>query len=204
MNAIAKKSSWSTTDDIAGRYALTLDKARPVAFEPAANEVAARDFDAEADDALALVKDYVTRQPADAPTTMPLSKTNTSLAQPEVSELLAPTISVKPDPQQAYFISTQEWDGYITEVGEDTFEAVIYPVGQAAEFRQDAVTVPVWLVDEDARHRVKPGAIFRLATGRQRRKRQIIHGARVYFRLIVDMRKQEGLDEGALEAFFGD
>jgi hypothetical protein len=198
MRQALKKQEWTYSEDLAGRYAARPASPREETWQPAANEVASRDYTAEARSAESLVEGFV-EEIADnkIPDTRPIELDITG-------KLRAPMITVAPDVQQAYFISTQEWDGYVTDVGPDAFEAVIYPVARTEEFRQDTVSVPLWLIDEDARHRVRPGAIFRLATGRQRRKRQIMHGARVYFRMAADMRKQEGLDREALEAFFAD
>jgi len=207
-----RSAAWSKSEDIAGRYATSLRmNRRAPEFQPAANEVAMRDYDAEAASAVAMVKEYAAG-PGGRPDTLEYrtdpADESTRLSDPQdenaIRRLAAPAISIVPDPQQAYFMSTQEWDGYVTDIRAEAFDAVITPVAGTDDFRQDTVTVPLWLVDDDARERVKPGALFRLATGRQRRKRQIIHGARIYFRVPVDVRKQEGLDTEALEAFFDD
>lgn len=202
MNAVARKWEWSRGEDLAGRYATKTDQERPGAWKPAANEVATRDYAAEALEVGDLVEDFVAELDQEA--AAPDIGTRPPKLPDIAGELAAPPVAIMPDNQQAYFMSTQEWDGYVTDVGDDQFDAVIYPVGGDATFRQDTVSVPLWLVDEDARHRVRPGAIFRMATGRQRRKRQMMHGVRIYFRLAMDVRKQEGLDRGALEAFFAD
>jgi len=120
------------------------------------------------------------------------------------ARLKMPSERLAPDPAPVYFISTQEWDGYVVRVSDDKFEAVIYPVGQDAEYRQDVVTVPFEIVDDDVRRSVCEGSIFRMATGRQRRKRQVMHGVKIYFRPAGTLSNAHPSKAPDLEALFAD
>lgn len=108
------------------------------------------------------------------------------------------------NPAQVYFMSTQEWDGYITEVNDQSFEAVIAPVG-SMEFVEDTMTVPFDQVDDDVRSKLAPGVLFRFAAGNVRIKRQVLHAVRFYFRADVGIDAADaGLTVADFEAAFED
>jgi len=207
MKSASLQKPFVPIEEQAGRYASYQGHGRRMAFEPAANEIGSRDFNAEASDARALVETYVevNAKRVQNDTVALTSRDLLEHVRDNISQRLrAPAINVRLDPAQNYFISTQEWDGYVVSISDEEFDAVIYPVGADGDFRQDTVTVPKWLVNEDASHLLRPGAIFRLATGKQRRKRQNSHSAKLYFRQAVDAKRPEGLTLSALEAFLGD
>lgn len=62
----------------------------------------------------------------------------------------------------------QEWEGYVTRIGEDAFDVRLLDVtaGDAVE-REDAV-IPLEEVSAEDRQRMEPGSIFRWVIGYQR------------------------------------
>jgi hypothetical protein len=184
---------------------------------PATNTLAKRDYAAEAEDATAIIENYIEREDNNSPLHPDFTKAIVSnkltiksalgfglIPNEFADEFTAPVVEVFPDPQQVYFMSTAEWDGHVTRVNENDFEALIYPTGNVEEFREDTVTVPLQYVDDDVRDSVRVGAIFRFATGRVRRKRQIMHGVKVYFRRRESADQSTIVDMTALEALIDD
>ena len=62
----------------------------------------------------------------------------------------------------------QEWEGYVTDIGDDEFSARLLDVtaGDAVE-REDAV-IPLEEVSAEDRQRMEPGSIFRWVIGYER------------------------------------
>jgi hypothetical protein len=195
MRTSANKITNADDLDFSGHYSSVPVRA-PTAVVTVGNDVRRRDFAAEAGSAVNLV------EPSEFPAYKSFIQSFELNATENYTHLTAPNIKVAPDPAQEYFMSTQEWDGYVTEIAGDEIEAVIYPIGDSDGLRQDAVTIPLSLVDDDARARVKIGSIFRLATGRLRRKRQNMHGVKIYFRLAADTKPKQLLSVSDLEGFF--
>ncbi len=212
MNAAAKIDARSTLTDMAGNYADTMggnmDRKRTATVLPAANEVPARHFSAEALDAKSLVDRFVDVKARQVGRNTNGSGPETAIdlqrSRYYVQDLLAPEVRSKPDPKQAYFFSTQEWDGYVTEIRDDEFDAIIYPISHTGNYREDRVTIPISAIADAARDTFRSGAIFRLATGRYRRNRQIINGAKIYFRKGSEISSQRGLTRQAIENFFAE
>lgn len=100
------------------------------------------------------------------------------------------------------FISSQEWDGYVTEVVGDRFRGVIYPLG-ASSADEELVEIPMVYVEEDVRAHVVEGAVFRLSTGRLKLRRTIMQGTRLYFRKAARLRKGPDM-RSALKDLFAD
>ncbi len=80
------------------------------------------------------------------------------------------------------FFSAQEWDGYVAEMHKSHFRGVIYPVGLNNSNSEEFVDIPLEFVDEGDLQHIGPGSIFRLATGRFKRRRQSIQATQIYFR----------------------
>lgn len=101
------------------------------------------------------------------------------------------------------FISSREWDGYVTEVFDDMFRGVIYPISFAGDEPEELIEIPMSFVDEDVRADIQEGSIFRLATGQSKRRRQIMHGTKIYFRRAHRLRSVPKVNE-SLEDLFAD
>ena len=81
------------------------------------------------------------------------------------ADILPP--AVEPVPTSSLH-ALQEWEGYVTDIGDDEFSARLLDVtaGDAVE-REDAV-IPLEEVSAEDRQRMEPGSIFRWVIGYER------------------------------------
>src|SRR5258706_9583387 len=215
MSAAQRKTPY---EDMAGSYAPQQVAPRAIAPTPTINDVKRRDFATEALRAVEFAGTLVAHdgelelpsvfraqkyrqvgQPA-----FPSRASETAphrVEGPPEERKKVPEARVAPDRAQGYFMSTQEWDGYVTQVCKDHFEGVMYPAGHGAERREDLISVPLSLIGDESLSRVRPGAIFRLATGRLRRKKQVMHGVKVYFRPEIPPERRVTFEGAAFDTF---
>lgn len=80
-------------------------------------------------------------------------------------DILPPSVQSLPTPS---LHALQEWEGYVTDIGDEEFEARLLDVtaGDAVE-REDAV-IPLDEVSAEDRRRMEPGSIFRWVIGYER------------------------------------
>ena len=80
-------------------------------------------------------------------------------------DLLPPSVEPVPTPS---LHALQEWEGYVTDIGDEEFEARLLDVtaGDAVE-GEDAV-IPLEEVSPEDRQRMEPGSIFRWVIGYER------------------------------------
>jgi hypothetical protein len=72
-----------------------------------------------------------------------------------------PTISLQP---------LQEWEGYVTEIGPETFTGRLVDVTARRKTEEEMADFPICDLSDDDRELLAPGAIFRWVIGYQRSK----------------------------------
>lgn len=55
----------------------------------------------------------------------------------------------------------QEWEGYVTRINEDAFEAILVDVGQPGEIESKIAEIPLDELDDRDRLNLKEGSVFR-------------------------------------------
>lgn len=104
-------------------------------------------------------------------------------------------------PSHEQFVSTMEWDGYVTDIEPENLRAVVYPVG-STDRDEELVEIPLSLVDTEIRPHLERGAVFRLATGHFKHKRTTIIGTKIYFRTAARFKPRGNVTHEALQGLF--
>lgn len=110
-------------------------------------------------------------------------------------------VSIKDAQEQ--FISSQEWDGYVTAILKSSVRGVMYPVGSVGPQNEELVEIPKEFIGEETSRNVRVGSVFRFATGKLVRRKQIMQGSKVYFRKAARLRSNPE-QVSALEDLFAD
>jgi hypothetical protein len=66
---------------------------------------------------------------------------------------------------KASFAPLQEWEGYVVEIGDETFVARLIDLTSEAKQEEEEVDFPISELSETDKQRLRPGAIFRWAIG---------------------------------------
>lgn len=76
-----------------------------------------------------------------------------------------PEFSPRITPQENFFAALQEWEGYVVEIGNDSFTARLRDVTAGGMHEEEEAEFPLDDISESDRDLLKPGAIFRWAIG---------------------------------------
>ena len=83
-------------------------------------------------------------------------------------------------------VAVQEWEGVVDQVLDDYFEATLVDVSVGARHPTEVMEIPLDLIDEEDRRILRPGTIFRLVIGRERRK-----GGQIQNKTLVYVRRNQ-------------
>ena len=93
----------------------------------------------------------------------------------------APVLSARRRANIASYFALQEWEGYVTSVGSETFMADLVDMTTFATYPQEQVELPLEEVSAEERREMKAGSIFRwtigfetLPSGQRRRVSQLV------------------------------
>lgn len=91
----------------------------------------------------------------------------TATSQHTDDRLRAPLL---PHPQafssrRARFVALQEWEGYVTDIREEDFEARLWDLTGGARREEEEATIPFGEISERDRARMRRGSIFRWSIG---------------------------------------
>ena len=106
------------------------------------------------------------------------------------------------EPHVVSFHALQEWDGYVVEVGPDSFLARLTDVTNDGRPDGEEAEIPLVEIDDDSRSRLAPGQLFRWSIGYERsRSRQKTRVSRIIFRRLPTWtpRELERVEEKAKE-----
>jgi hypothetical protein len=67
--------------------------------------------------------------------------------------------------RENFFAALQEWEGYVVEIGNDSFTARLRDVTAGSMHEEEEAEFPLDDISESDRDLLKPGAIFRWAIG---------------------------------------
>jgi hypothetical protein len=84
--------------------------------------------------------------------------------------ILAPLFPEQPRiiPRGATFTPLQEWEGYVTEIGEETFTARLLDLTQDGVVEEEEADFPIAEISDTDQSVLQPGAIFRWVIGYRR------------------------------------
>ena len=69
---------------------------------------------------------------------------------------------------QYSFLILQEWEGYVVSISKETFTARLVDVTRTRSLEEEEADLPLDDLDDDARRKISPGAIFRWVIGYHR------------------------------------
>jgi len=88
-------------------------------------------------------------------------------------------------PETVSFYALQEWDGYVLELGTESFRARLTDLTKAGPPDREEAEIPYSELDEESRSMLAPGRIFRWAIGYERsRSGQKTRVSRIVFRRL--------------------
>ena len=70
-----------------------------------------------------------------------------------------------PDLQMPRFSALQEWEGYVEEIGEDEFVAMLADLTAHQPYESEEAVIPLSEISDQDRSRIKVGSIFRWVIG---------------------------------------
>ncbi|MGH6816459.1 MAG: hypothetical protein ACREC6_12215 [Hyphomicrobiaceae bacterium] len=86
-------------------------------------------------------------------------------ANPERMLPNVPVVAVRHSPATASFHALQEWEGYVTGIGPETFTADLVDVTAASKQAEEQVELPLEELGHRQRAELKVGSVFRWAIG---------------------------------------
>lgn len=100
------------------------------------------------------------------------------------ASLLLPFTPVAPLPSSLTAI--QEWEGYVTEIHETSFEASLMDVTRGMRYETEKAELLISDLSSEDRERLSVGAIFRWVIGYQTHRGMRQRVSQVYFRKMPD------------------
>ena len=108
--------------------------------------------------------------------------THATVDLPQEQRLLrAPLLPERPSRSIASYFALQEWEGYVTNVGAETFAAELVDMTRFANGASEHAEIPLDEIGSEERRELKVGSIFRwtigyetLPSGQRRRVSQVV------------------------------
>ena len=116
---------------------------------------------------------------------------STSNRDPVVIDFPDPAQISRTVPQTCFHL-LQEWEGYVTEIGEDDFTVRLLDLTAGSSYEEEEAVIPLSEISEDDLKRMRLGSIFRWVIGYERsasgNKQRV---SRIVFRELPVVTKQD-------------
>jgi len=98
----------------------------------------------------------------------PVPYKETLKIQSRIAGAVAAAFPVPRVPNQLSLQPLQEWEGYVAEIGAETFTARLLDITAGQKYENEIADFPIADISDNDRDLLKPGAIFRWVIGYQR------------------------------------
>ena len=122
-----------------------------------------------------LMADLYSRKPAEAaplpePDGTKVSQNGRAAMIRQIDYAISRTFPQTPPPPTISLQALQEWEGYVTTIGKETFTGRLVDVTAGRKIEEEVADFPIGDLSDDERELLGPGAVFRWVIGYQRSK----------------------------------